>query len=116
LQRQGVIQGFGARLDPHAIGLGVQCYISISIRFDAHAEFETAVLDHPAIIECHTTAGNSDYLLRVFAQSVDHLDDLLRHHIAKLPGVSSSSTTICLKSIKHRSSLSRWAELSVQSR
>lgn len=105
LRDSGVIRGFGAQLDPPALGLGVQCYISVTIGFDAHTAFEDAVCEHPAILECHTTAGASDYLLRLYAQSVEHLDDLLRHDISKLPGVQSSSTTICLKTIKSDGSL-----------
>jgi len=103
------IQGFGARINPAALGLAVQCYIFIEIDFDAHSQFEEAATAHPAIIECHTTAGESDYLLRVFARSVEHLDDLLRHELSKLPGVHSMSTTICLKTIKSRAPLTRWA-------
>ncbi len=107
LREAGVITGFGARLNPAAVGLGVQCYISVTIGFDAHEHFEAAVCDHRAIMECHTTAGSSDYLLRVYAASVEHLDDLLRYEISKLPGVQSSSTTICLKTIKSGGSLAR---------
>lgn len=110
LQNSGVIEGYAAQLDPNALGLGVQCFISITIRFNAHAEFEEAVINHPAIFECHTTAGDNDYLLRVFARSVEHLDDLLRYEISKLPGVQSSSTTVCLKTIKRRASMAVWGQ------
>ena len=111
LERRGVIRGFETRLSPEALGLGVQCYISIRIGFDAHAEFEAAVTEHPAIVECHTTAGESDYLLRVYARSVEHLDVLLRHEISKLPGVAGSATNICLKTIKNRTALAKWGEI-----
>jgi len=110
LRKEGVITGFGAQLNPPALGLGVQCQISVTIGFNAHTDFEQAVCDHPAIMECHTTAGSSDYLLRVYASSVEHLDELLRHEISKLPGVQSSSTTICLKTIKSNGSLAGLAE------
>lgn len=109
LRDDKIITGFGAKLDPPALGLGVQCYISVTIGFDAHSDFEAAVCDHPAIMECHTTAGASDYLLRLYAASVEHLDDLLRHEISKLPGVQSSTTTICLKTIKSEGSLAKLA-------
>ena len=109
LEKRGVIAGYGARLAPAALGLNVQCYIDVTIDFDAHTQFEEAVLEHPAILECHTTAGSSDYLLRVFSQSVEQLDDLLRYDISKLPGVRSSSSTICLKTIKSRNSLADWS-------
>lgn len=116
LERRGVIRGFGTELSPDALGLGVQCYISIKIGFDAHGEFEAAVIDHPAIAECHTTAGESDYLLRVYARSVEHLDELLRHEISKLPGVAGSTTTICLKTIKHKASIAHWGEIASEAR
>lgn len=111
LEAKGTIQGFGARIDPAALGLAVQCYAQVRIRMDTHAEFEEAVIAHPAIIECHTTAGDSDYLIRIYARSVEHLDDLLRHELSKLPGVHRLSTTVCLKTIKARASLTRWAAL-----
>ncbi len=109
LESDSVIEGYGAHLDPAALGLSVHCQIAITIHFDAHADFEAAVLKHPAIVECHTTAGESDYLLRVYARSVEHLDDLLRYEISKLPGVQASSTTVCLKTIKARGPLAKWA-------
>ena len=109
LEAGGVIQGFNARIDPAALGLAVQCYAAVRIRLDGHEAFEAAVTAHPAIIECHTTAGDSDYLLRIYARSVEHLDELLRHELAKLPGVHRLSTTVCLKTIKAGSPLTGWA-------
>lgn len=109
LEGKGVIQGYTARLDPLALGLAVQSFIEVRIHFDAHEEFEAAVMKHPAVIECHTTAGDNDYMLRIFAKSVEHLDDLLRHELSKLPGVHRLATVICLKTIKRRSPLTEWA-------
>src|SRR3546814_390620 len=82
---------------------------SVQIRFDAHTEFEAAVLAHPAVVECHTTAGESDYLLKIFARSADHLDELLRHNLSKLPGVQRLKTVVCLKTIKRHGDLAEWA-------
>lgn len=109
LEEQGIIGGYAARLDPFALGLEVQCFVEVRIGLDAHADFEEAVMAHPAIVECHTTAGDSDYMLKIFARSVDHLDELLRHDLSKLPGVRRLATMICLKTIKRDGSLSAWA-------
>lgn len=109
LEEQGIIRGYAARLDPFALGLEVQCFVEVRIGLDAHADFEEAVMAHPAIVECHTTAGDSDYMLKIFARSVDHLDELLRHDLSKLPGVRRLATMICLKTIKRDGSLSAWA-------
>lgn len=112
LEASAAIQGFGAQINPAAIGLAVQCYAYVRIRLDAHAAFEEAAVAHPAIIECHTTAGDSDYLVRIYARSIEHLDELLRHELSKLPGVHRLSTSICLKTIKSRAPLTSWAQLS----
>lgn len=110
LEANGAIQGFAAQIDPEALGLEVHCYAYVRIRLDAHAAFEEAVIAHPAIIECHTTAGDSDYLIRIYARSVERLDDLLRNELSKLPGVHRLATTVCLKTIKSRAPLTRWAQ------
>lgn len=112
LEERGVIQGYMARLNPASLGLEVQSFVEVRINLDAHAEFETAVQEHPAIVECHTTAGDSDYLLKVFARSVDHLDELLRYDLSKLPGVHRLATVVCLKMIKQQGRLSEWGQTS----
>src|SRR3546814_18477239 len=71
LEEGGVIQGYSARLDPFALGLEVQSFVEVRISLDAHTDFEAAVMAHPAVLECHTTAGDSDYMLKLFARSVD---------------------------------------------
>jgi len=109
LEAGHVIEGYAARIDPAALGLAVQSFVEVQIRFDAHAEFEAAVLAHPAVAECHTTAGESDYLLKIFARSADHLDELLRHNLSKLPGVQRLKTTVCLKTIKRHAPVAEWA-------
>lgn len=112
LERSGAIKGYSAVIDPAAVGLTVHCMVSVRISFDMHDAFEQAVIDHPAIMECYTTAGDSDYALRVHARSVDHLDNLLRHDLAKLPGVHRLTSTVLLKAIKASSSVARWAAAS----
>jgi Lrp/AsnC family leucine-responsive transcriptional regulator len=109
MEEEGIIGGYTVRLDPGALGLTVQSYVRVMIRLGAHNEFEAAVMAHPAVFECHTTAGSGDYLLRVYARSVGHLDDLLRYELSKLPGVDRLDSTICLKTIKQHGPLAKWA-------
>jgi Lrp/AsnC family leucine-responsive transcriptional regulator len=109
LEQRGIIRGYAARLDPAALGLAVHCIVEVRINFNSHADFEAAVLAHPAIIECHTTAGDGDYILRIYARTVEHLDELLRHDLSKLPGVHRLSTNVCLKTIKSHAPLTEWA-------
>ena len=111
---EGVIEGYTVRLDPAALGLQVQSFVRVMIKLDAHNDFEAAVMAHPAIFECHTTAGSGDYLLRIHARSVGHLDDMLRYELSKLPGVDRLDSTICLKTIKKHGAIANWAASSAE--
>lgn len=105
LEKSGTIGGYGAQIDPRAIGLGVFAFVEVMIDFARRAEFEAAVLDNVAILECYTTAGKADYMLKIVCRDVDDLDDLLRFNISLLPGLQRSSTMVCLKAVKQRSAL-----------
>lgn len=100
LEKQGVITGYHARLDPKAVGKGLTVYALATVDFAQAEAFEAAVLKHPAVTDCHSTAGAGDYLLRVVAADVEDLDHLLRKELSQLPGVQRYTTTVCMKAIK----------------
>jgi Lrp/AsnC family leucine-responsive transcriptional regulator len=106
LEASGAILGYVADVDAKALGLGVFAFVQVMIDFSRRAAFEEAVLQNPAILECYTTAGEADYMLKLVCRDVDDLDDLLRFSISLMPGLQRSTTMICLKSVKHRGPLS----------
>ncbi len=100
LEKSGVISGYGARIDARAVGKGLTVFALATVDFPRHEAFEAAVLRHPSITECHSTAGAGDYLLRIVAADVEDLDHLLRKELSQLPGVQRFTTTVCMKAIK----------------
>lgn len=109
LEERGVISGYHAAIDPAAVGLDLVAFCDVTVDFLHHRDFEQAVLDHPAILECYSTAGRGDYVLKVICRDVAHLDTILREQISGLPGVVRSSTTIGLKAIKQKRGLMDFA-------
>jgi Lrp/AsnC family leucine-responsive transcriptional regulator len=105
LEQSGVIQGYRAVLNERTLGLNLVALCEVQVEFSASAAFEEMVRAHPAILECYTTAGQADYLLRVATSDVDRLDSLLREELSQLPGVVRFATTICLKRIKDSGSI-----------
>lgn len=105
LEKAGVIKGYRAQLDAGALGRGLTVFAQVTIDFAQHEAFEAAAVRHPSILECHTTTGAGDYLLRIVAADVGDLDQLLRKELARLPGVQRFSTTICMKAIKQDGAL-----------
>ena len=102
LERSGVIRGYRAEIDSRRLGLQVEAFVQVTLSSVQHAEFEAAVIQHPAILQCFTTAGQADYLIHVLVEGIAELDSLLRMEISQLPGVQKIETTVCMKTIKHR--------------
>lgn len=102
LEARGLISGYRAEIDPDALGLAINAFIHVTIRSTQYQEFERAVVAHPSVLECHTTAGDADYLVHVLVPNVERLDTLLRLEISRMPGVERISSTIGMKTIKRR--------------
>ncbi|WP_206244687.1 Lrp/AsnC family transcriptional regulator [Novosphingobium terrae] len=111
LEQQGIITGYPAAIDPYAIGLKLSAFVEVSVEFAQHPAFEAAIMDHPAVLNCYTTAGDGDYLLHVVTSDVEALDGLLRGNLSRLPGVQRFATTICMKTIKRGAPLMAAARL-----
>lgn len=68
LERNGVIRGYRARLDPEQVGRGFVVYVSVGLAEHTKAaqqEFEQAMHAAPEVVECHNVAGGFEFLLRV---------------------------------------------------
>lgn len=102
LEHSGVIRGYRADIDPARLGLAMEAFVQVTLSSVQHAQFETAVQAHPAVLQCFTTAGNADYLMHVLVAGISELDRLLRMEISQMPGVQRIETTVCMKTIKHR--------------
>jgi Lrp/AsnC family leucine-responsive transcriptional regulator len=105
LERSGVIRGYRAEIDSVQLGLQVEAFVQVTLSSVQHVEFEAAVLRHPAVLQCFTTAGQADYLMHVLVAGISELDSLLRMEISQLPGVQKIETTVCMKTIKHRTAI-----------
>jgi DNA-binding Lrp family transcriptional regulator len=68
LEREGVIQGYHARLDPFALDIGLVLYADITLAGHTPAElarFEAAIVDLPQVVEASHVTGAFDYILKV---------------------------------------------------
>lgn len=102
-EEQGLIQGYGARLDRRALGWGVLAFVRIKI--DSHNDeeaqlFEESIRTLEPVIACYSIAGDSDFLLQVVAQNLDTYTDFAMTVVRRLPRIKEMQTTFVLKEIK----------------
>jgi len=102
LERNGVITGYHAVLDPAAVGLGFEALVNVTMdREDADtiAAFEAALVAVPEIRHAERLFGDPDYLLRVVAIDLNDYATLRDQKLATLPGVQRITSTIVMKRI-----------------
>ena len=103
LEAEGVIHGRALILDPRRVGFGVNVFAQLHFARQDEATleaFETEVAAHPQIVECFSMSGESDYLLRVVAQSIEDYEQFLKKVVLHLPGVSTVNSSFSLKTVK----------------
>ena len=107
LERDGVIQGYAARLDQRALGLTVTAYLHLTLEkgLEQRTEFHRHVQDEPHIVECHAMSGTHDYLMKVVARDMDHFSELVMRSILSYPGVLNLESSFSLAEIKQTEGL-----------
>jgi len=80
LQRDGVLKGFHAEVNPVSLGVGLQAMISI--RLQRHSKsvvesFRTHTLALPEVRQLYHLAGANDFLVQVWVRDPEHLRDLI---------------------------------------
>ena len=101
LEKRGVIEGYEARLNPRALGLGLLAFVYVRTN-ESMAESSTgeALAELPEVQEVHHVAGEDCYLIKVRAASPEALGSLLREKLGEIPSVTSTRSTIVLNTVK----------------
>jgi Lrp/AsnC family leucine-responsive transcriptional regulator len=101
LEREGIIEGYSARLNAEKIGQGLAAFIRIVVQESVEntQRFEAFVLKEPQVLECHDVSGEDSYILKVRTSSPQTLRTLLAQ-LRCLPGVTHSITSIALATVK----------------
>jgi Lrp/AsnC family leucine-responsive transcriptional regulator len=103
LTRDGVIQGYEARLDPVLLGAGLMVFIEVLLDRtvpDVLDQFRAAVQARPEILECHLVAGGFDYLLKTRVADMAAYRAFLGSAIWALPGVRETRTYAVMEEVK----------------
>ena len=103
LERDGVITGYKALVDPIRLGLDHVSFVEVRLhdtREAALTAFNLAVAKIPEIEQVHLIAGNFDYLMKIRTQSMSDYRRVLAEQISTLPHVSNTSTYVAMQAVK----------------
>jgi Lrp/AsnC family transcriptional regulator len=103
LEADGIIARRAVLLDPARLGYPVNIFAHVRIaRHDEETleAFEAEVLSHPQIVECFSMSGESDYIMRIIARSIEDYERFLKKGLLHLPGVTAVNSSFALKPVK----------------
>lgn len=106
LEQRGVLQGYAARIDPQAVGLGLTAFVLV--RTEERVGSGTighALARIPEVLEVHHVAGEDCYLVKVRVRDTEDLSRLLRERFGRLKGVRNTRSTIVLTTVKESQAL-----------
>ncbi|WP_289042756.1 Lrp/AsnC family transcriptional regulator [uncultured Aliiroseovarius sp.] len=103
LERQGVIKGYRAVLDPIAMGNGFVAYVTVGLTGHTKAAqegFERSVSLFDEVRECHNITGTVEYLLRIEAEDLIAYKRFHTDKLGTLPQVHQIVTHVVMGSPK----------------
>ena len=103
LEASGVVAGYAARLDPQALGLGLQAFVRVQLEKHGAVgieRFVAAVQDWDEVVACHALTGDMDYLLHVYVRDLEHFSRFLLDRLLDASGVADVNSSFVLRTVK----------------
>jgi Lrp/AsnC family transcriptional regulator, leucine-responsive regulatory protein len=108
LEKEGVILGYHARLNPHAMELGLLVFVELKLSAKSSTifgKFKQEILKLPSILECHLVSGDFDYLIKARISQMSDYRSLLGDILLTLPGAQESRSYIVMEEVKENFAL-----------
>ncbi|MFA5623784.1 MAG: Lrp/AsnC family transcriptional regulator [Bradymonadales bacterium] len=103
IEEKGIIKSYRAILSPKAIGLSIQALVLINLdqhQTDSLEIFEAKVKEIPEVMVGYHVTGRFDYVLHIVLRDIDHLAELVKETLTKIPGMANEETLLIFSSVK----------------
>ncbi|MBR0712615.1 Lrp/AsnC family transcriptional regulator [Bradyrhizobium liaoningense] len=94
LEEAGIIEGYGARVNPRALGLGLMALVRLRT---SHEHIKTCLRkfgEIPNIIEVHRVTGEDCFVLKVLVPAPEDLETI----VDRIAGFGAVTTSLVLRS------------------
>lgn len=103
LERDGIITGYRATLDPARMGRAFAAYVGVGLSDHSKASqeaFERSIARAPEVRECHNITGTIEYLLRVECADLASYKVFHTDVLGALPQVKAITSYVVMGSPK----------------
>lgn len=103
MERDGVITGYHARVDPSQLGASLLVFVEITLDHkngNMFEQFRREVMKIDEVLECHLVSGDFDYLIKARISEMADYRKLLGDILLQLPGAVQSKSYVVMEEIK----------------
>ena len=103
MERDGIISGYHARVNPAALGASLLMFVQITLSNksgEMFEQFRREVLRIPQVLECHLVSGDFDYIIKARIREMSEYRKLLGDILLQLPGAAQSKSYVVMEEIK----------------
>ncbi|CAB3716569.1 MAG: winged helix-turn-helix transcriptional regulator [Achromobacter sp.] len=103
MEREGVIAGYHARVNPAALGKNLLVFLEIKLSAksgDVFDKVKKELLYVPEVMECHLVSGDFDYLVKARLTEMNEYRRLLGEILKRLPASAESRSYVVMEEIK----------------
>ena len=103
LVKEGYISGFGAKLNPHRLGLELLVFVEVLLDKTTPDIFDLsqAIGRAPEVLECYMVAGGFDFLVKARVADMRSYRRFLGDVLLALPGVRETRTYAVMEEVKN---------------
>lgn len=102
LFKEGYISNVRATIEPEKIGHGALVMVGVVLdrsTKESFRDFEDAVKKFPFVLDCHLTAGDFDYFLKIRVRDLKDFSKMHGDQLLGLPGVRQTRTFFVMKEV-----------------
>ncbi len=77
LEREGVITGYHAAVDPKALGYTVAAVVRVAPAVRELERIRQVARETPEVVECHRITGEDCFFLKLHVRDVEHLEEVI---------------------------------------
>ncbi len=108
LEEEGIITGYGARVDQRKIGQAVTVFVTLELdrqSVEVVSEFTKRIARFEEVVECQLMTGSPDILMRVVVADLEAFDRFLQTRLMTVPNVRNMRSSFTLRTLSRRAAL-----------
>lgn len=108
MEKEGFIKKYTAILNNEKLNNGFVVFCNVRLKHHSTVlrnQFLTKISDIPEISECYNTSGDYDFMLKIFAQSMQHYKDFIINILDNEESIGSLQSIFVMDEIKQTYSI-----------